>query len=67
MAFDQLPNQALQPTHMLVTDRAFARSAPSIRVADLGRSATFTMVATVMIVGDDRRHASATTSTIIYS
>ena len=29
------PNQALQPTHMLVTDRAFARSAPSIRVADL--------------------------------
>ncbi len=30
-----LPNQALQPTHMLVTDRADARSAPSIRVADL--------------------------------
>jgi len=29
------PNQSLQPTHMLVTDRAFARSAPSIRVADL--------------------------------
>ena len=29
------PNQALQPTHMLVTDRADARSAPSIRVADL--------------------------------
>jgi hypothetical protein len=29
------PNQALQPTPMLVTDRADARSAPSIRVADL--------------------------------
>ena len=29
------PNQALQPTHMLVTIRAYARLAPSIRVADL--------------------------------
>ena len=29
------PNQALQPTRMLVTDRADARSAPSTRVADL--------------------------------
>ena len=31
------PNQALQPTRMLVTIRAYARLAPSIRVADLGR------------------------------
>ena len=29
------PNQALQPTRMLVTIRAYARLAPSIRVADL--------------------------------
>ena len=29
------PNQSLQPTHMLVTFRADARPAPSIRVADL--------------------------------
>ena len=29
------PNQALQPTHMLVTVRADARPVPSIRVADL--------------------------------
>ena len=28
-------NQALQPTRMLVTFRAFARPAPSTRVADL--------------------------------
>ena len=35
------PNQTLQPTHMLVTIRAYARLAPSIRAADLGRSAKF--------------------------
>ena len=29
------PNQALQPTRMLVTFRAYARPAPSTRVADL--------------------------------
>ena len=29
------PNQALQPTRMLVTIRAYARLAPSTRVADL--------------------------------
>ena len=29
------PNQALQPTRMLVTIRADARLAPSTRVADL--------------------------------
>ena len=29
------PNQALQPTRMLVTVRAYARPAPSTRVADL--------------------------------
>ena len=29
------PNQALQPTRMLVTFRADARPAPSTRVADL--------------------------------
>jgi hypothetical protein len=33
------PNQALEPTGMLVTDRAFARSAPSTPVAKLKRSA----------------------------
>ena len=31
------PNKAMQPTPMLVTDRAYARSAPSIGAADLGR------------------------------
>ena len=31
----QKPNQALQPTRMLVTFRAYARPAPSTRVADL--------------------------------
>ena len=31
----QAPNQALQPTRMLVTIRAYARLAPSTRVADL--------------------------------
>jgi len=29
------PNQALEPTPMLVTDRAYARSAPSTGVAHL--------------------------------
>ena len=29
------PNKAMQPTPMLVTDRANARSAPSIGAADL--------------------------------
>lgn len=29
----------MQPTPMLVTDRAYARSAPSIGAADLGRYA----------------------------
>jgi hypothetical protein len=32
---DKKPNQALQPTRMLVTFRAYARPAPSTRVADL--------------------------------
>ena len=32
---DKRPNQALQPTRMLVTFRAYARPAPSTRVADL--------------------------------
>jgi len=31
------PNQAMQPRRLLVTDRAFARSAPSNRLADGGR------------------------------
>ena len=31
----QKPNQALQPTRMLVTFRAYAQPAPSTRVADL--------------------------------
>ena len=31
----ETPNQALQPTRMLVTIRAYARLAPSTRVADL--------------------------------
>ncbi len=29
------PNQSLEPTTMLVTDRAFARSAPSMLAAHL--------------------------------
>ncbi len=33
------PNNALEGTRLLVTDRAFARSAPSNRVPQLGRSA----------------------------
>jgi len=33
--FPPTPNQALQPTRMLVTVRAYARLAPSTRVADL--------------------------------
>jgi len=32
---NKTPNQALQPTRMLVTVRADARPAPSTRVADL--------------------------------
>jgi hypothetical protein len=35
LARDEEPNQALQPTRMLVTFRALARPAPSTRVADL--------------------------------
>ena len=35
MAAVEMPNQALQPTRMLVTFRACARPAPSTRVADL--------------------------------
>jgi len=31
------PNKALEPTRMLVTDRAYARSAPSTRAAHLKR------------------------------
>ena len=34
-AVETRPNQSLEPTRMLVTDRAFARSAPSTRVAHL--------------------------------
>jgi len=33
--YRSVPNQALQPTRMLVTIRAYARLAPSTRVADL--------------------------------
>ena len=35
MRSGRTPNQALQPTRMLVTFRAYARPAPSTRVADL--------------------------------
>jgi hypothetical protein len=31
------PNKALEPRRLLVTDRAYARSAPSNRLAQLGR------------------------------
>jgi hypothetical protein len=31
------PNKAMERSRILVTDRAFARSAPSIRLAHLGR------------------------------
>jgi hypothetical protein len=33
----EAPNKAMVPTRILVTDRAFARSAPSIRAAHLVR------------------------------
>ena len=32
------PNNAMERSRILVTDRAYARSAPSIRLAHLGRS-----------------------------
>lgn len=45
------PNNAMERSRILVTDRAFARSAPSIRLAHLGRSARKTMKQAIAIFG----------------
>ena len=44
------PNQSLEPTRMLVTDPAYAGSAPSIRAAHLKRSAKKMNTLTVLIL-----------------